>query len=295
MKFIELFAGIGGFRLGLEQSGHECVWSNEWLNKPASIYQYNFKDEPNRQDIRTVDPISIPSADLICGGFPCATFSHAGKRSGFSIEDTRGTLFFELCRIASAKKIPYILLENVAGLLTHENGRTFAIIIQSLHELGYDSQWQLCNSRNFGIPQDRQRVFIVANSRTVARPKIFPIVGKFAENDGEKEWGKVYPVLTPKRIKKRQNGRRIKGDNEPMFTLTAQDRHGVLIENEDEFIFRSLTPIECERLQGLPDDFTKYYHTGKLVPDNERYERCGRTVTVPIIKEIGIKLSEIII
>lgn len=289
MKFIELFAGIGGFRLGLEKTGHECVYVNEWLQKPASIYEKNFGEKPDTSDIRTIDPFSIPDADLICGGFPCATFSIAGKRTGFSIEDTRGTLFFEICRIASAKRTPYILFENVSGLLGHDDGKTFAVIIESFHELGYDCQWQLCNSKYFGVPQERERIFVVANLRGHPRPKVFPIKGFVTEDDGSGCEKTVKAFLTPKRKEKRQQGRRIKEHNEPSFTLTAQDRHGVLIGNDE---LRLLTPLESERLQGLPDNFTKYYADGKIVPDNERWERCGRTVTIPIIEEIGKRLYE---
>ena len=115
MKFIELFAGIGGFRLGLERTGHECVYSSEWLEKPRKIYQHNFKEIPDERDIREIKGEELPEADLIVGGFPCATFSVAGKRTGFGLEDTRGTLCFEMFRIAKEKRIPYILFENVKG------------------------------------------------------------------------------------------------------------------------------------------------------------------------------------
>jgi len=185
MKFIELFAGIGGFRLGLERTGHECVYASEWLEKPRSVYQYNFKDIPDEKDIRTINPLSIPEADLICGGFPCATFSIAGKRTGFNSEDTRGTLFFEICRIAQAKRTPYLFLENVKGLLNHDNGRTFAVILTSLDKLGYDIQWQVCDSQNYGVPQHRERVFIIANLRGHPRPKVFPLGQASEQNDAE--------------------------------------------------------------------------------------------------------------
>jgi len=121
MKFIDLFAGIGGFRYGLEKSSNafSCVWSNEWDKYAASIYRYHW-GEINTQDIRTVDTDEIPDHDLLCGGFPCQAFSIAGKRKGF--EDTRGTLFFEICRILEAKKPRLLLLENVKGLLSHGYG-----------------------------------------------------------------------------------------------------------------------------------------------------------------------------
>ena len=336
MKFIELFAGIGGFRLGLEKAGHECVWANEILEKPRRIYEHNFGHQPDARDIRTVRPDDIPDAELLCGGFPCATFSVAGKRSGFSTEDTRGTLFFEICRILRDKRIPYVFLENVKGLLNHDGGRTFAVIISSLDELGYDVQWEVVNSQNFGVPQNRERVFLVGHLRGQPRPQVFPLGFCISENVLEKEkrtqgeirgcepesgrpvlmpfvTGKVMqfkdvfptldghywkgiqnnqgrgavmqvrPVLTPHRESKRQNGRRVKDHNEPAFTLTAQDRHGVIVGER----LRRLTPLECERLQGLPDNFTKFYEDGTQVSDAERYERCGRTVTIPVVYEIA--------
>ena len=359
MKFIELFAGIGGFRLGLERAGHECVWSNEIVEKARSIYEHNFKDIPDGRDIRTIQPDEIPDCDLLVGGFPCATFSVAGRRTGFGTEDTRGTLFFEICRILRSKRIPYVFLENVKGLLNHDGGRTFGVIIASLDELGYDIQWECVNSKNFGVPQNRERVFIVGNLRGESRPEVFPLGRCFAEDAEQSsapqrkgEWVRtsylptldahyykgggtravideggesdghvrathwrrnhfrdvkgdytptltanmgtggnnvpyiVKAVLTPDRKDKRQNGRRIKEHNEPAFTLTSQDRHGVQVGTK----LRKLTPLECERLQSLPDNWTKWYRDGSLVPDNQRYERCGRAVTVNVIEQIAKRL-----
>lgn len=341
MKFIELFAGIGGFRLGLERAGHQCVWSNEFLAKPRSIYEYNFKDKPDGRDIRAVSPDEIPETDLLVGGFPCATFSVAGRRTGFSTDDTRGTLFFEICRILASKRIPYVFLENVKGLLNHDGGRTFGVILASLDELGYDIQWECLNSKNFGVPQSRERVFIIGHLRGRPRPKVFPLGICRSEDsvqDGEEQTieprirgknsvtigtlchrlykgdtnnfyidsgtrgkvskssseaggdshsdGYVRAVLTPAKEKKRQNGRRMKEHNEPSFTLTAQDRHGLMVGSR----LRQLTPLECERLQSLPDNWTKWYADGSIVPDSQRYERCGRAVTINVIYEIARRL-----
>jgi DNA (cytosine-5)-methyltransferase 1 len=387
MRFIELFAGVGGFRIGLERTGHKCVWANEWLEKPRGIYEYHFKEKPDGRDIRIVPIEDVPDADLIVGGFPCATFSVAGKRTGFGIEDTRGTLCFEMFRIASGRNIPYILFENVKGLLNHDNGRTLEIILCSLDELGYDCQWEVLDSQNFGVPQHRERLFLVGSLRGKPRPKVFPITEKHGEDDeenrgeqnkrqglfsnisptldahyykggaarqyvnqtgvqqyksnrdatlienidtGEHNVTFVKPVLTPNRIDKRQRGRRFKEDGEPAFTLGVQDRHGVMIGqksydggqsqvNDPEGVcqcltalggdggggtsnipcvvgesIRKLTPLECERLQGLPDNWTKFrIYNGKIIEnaDSERYERCGRTVTIPVIEAIGNKLG----
>lgn len=161
MKFIELFAGIGGFRYGLERAGDfKCVWANDIDKYACRIYRKNFGDkELYEGDIRTVEAATIPDHDLIVGGFPCQSFSIAGKRGGF--EDTRGTLFFEICRIARTKRTKYLFLENVKGLLNHNQGKTFETIIRTLDELGYDCEWQVLNSYDFG-KCERPRLFIYA-------------------------------------------------------------------------------------------------------------------------------------
>jgi DNA (cytosine-5)-methyltransferase 1 len=161
MKVVELFAGVGGFRLGLERAGHQVVWANEWDKYACDIYDKNFGGSIDRRDITKVPASEIPKHDLICGGFPCQAFSVAGKRRGF--DETRGTLFFDIARIAAHHKTPYLLLENVKGLLSHDGGRTFATIIRTLDELGYDCQWQVLNSKDFGVPQNRERVIIVGS------------------------------------------------------------------------------------------------------------------------------------
>jgi DNA (cytosine-5)-methyltransferase 1 len=339
MKFIELFAGVGAFRLGLENTGHECIWANEWLEKPRRIYERNFGEAPDGRDIRDVSARDVPSADLIVGGFPCATFSVAGKRTGFSLEDTRGTLAFEMFRLARDKKIPYLLFENVKGLLNHDGGRTFEIILEVLDGMGYDCQWELLDSQNFGVPQHRERIFLIANLRGKPRPKVFPIGRASRENDGSNQseqksreglfsenpkisiaqWRRGYfreyksegvptltanmgtgghnvpfvrPVLDVARLNKSPNGRMIKDDGDPMYTITAQDRHGIQIGDEKGFAIRKLTPLECERLQGFPDGWTEFYEDGTKVSDNQRYERCGRTISIPVVEAIGRKLHE---
>jgi DNA (cytosine-5)-methyltransferase 1 len=156
MKFIELFAGIGGFRLGLERQGHECVWSSEWLERPRGIYEYNFGEKPDERDITTVPSRDVPYADLIVGGFPCATFSVAGKRTGFSLADTRGTLCFEMFRIAGERSIPYIMFENVKGLLNHDSGRTFAVILSALDEMGYEGNMLFLNIQEKNLESSNQ-------------------------------------------------------------------------------------------------------------------------------------------
>ena len=275
MKFLDLFAGIGGFRLGMESAGHECVGFCEIDKYARASYKaiHNTEGEIELHDITAVSDESIRgfgSVDVICGGFPCQAFSIAGHRRGF--EDTRGTLFFEICRFASILRPKYLFLENVRGLLNHDGGATFETIIRTLDGLGYDVEWQVLNSKNFGVPQNRERVFIIGHLRGERTRNVFPIgreseqsdrqqskieivgntknpngtsqgtgsvvydsnglIGTLCARDYKEPKQVAIPVLTPDRAEKRQNGRRFKTDGEPMFTLTAQDRHGVVVGNE---------------------------------------------------------------
>ena len=271
MKFLDLFAGIGGFRLGMESAGHECIGFCEIDKYARESYKaiHNTEGEIELHDITTVSNEFVRGfgrVDIICGGFPCQAFSIAGHRRGF--EDTRGTLFFEICRFASILRPKYLFLENVRGLLNHDGGATFETIIRTLDGLGYDVEWQVLNSKNFGVPQNRERVFIIGHLRGERTRNVFPILRENAKSDNQQSKiesvgnvnpsgngmnGEVYssqglaptlttnkgegqkiaiPVLSPDRVNKNQNGRRFKTDGEPMFTLTAQDRHGVVVENE---------------------------------------------------------------
>lgn len=176
MKFLDLFAGIGGFRLGMESAGHECVGFCEIDKFARASYKaiHETEGEVEMHDITTVSDEfirGIGSVDVICGGFPCQAFSIAGKRKGF--EDTRGTLFFEIARFASILRPRYLFLENVKGLLNHEGGATFETILRALDELGYDVEWQVLNSKDY-VPQNRERVFIIGHLRGERTRKVFP-------------------------------------------------------------------------------------------------------------------------
>ncbi len=213
IRFLDWFAGLGGFRHGLEKanekrwllrqqdmqgcgpdpyecgehgrqapsghlpqksdSGFVCVGTCEIDKWCRRIYAKNFGHEPEWTDSRAVDPVSLPDFDLFCAGFPCQSFSIAGKRRGF--RDIRGTLFFEIIRICGERQPRYLLLENVKGLLSVDNGFTFETILATLSDIGYDCQWEMLNSKNFGVPQNRERVFIVGHLRGQARPQIFPL------------------------------------------------------------------------------------------------------------------------
>lgn len=176
MRFFDFFAGIGGFRLGMEMAGHECVGHCE-IDKYADL-SYRAMHHPKESevffdDIRTVDPTDMPECECYCFGFPCQAFSIAGHRRGF--DDTRGTLFFEVMRLAKERHPQILFAENVAGLLNHENGITFGIIISTMAELGYSVEWQVLDSQHFGVPQHRERVFIIGHLGNGSGRKIFPI------------------------------------------------------------------------------------------------------------------------
>ncbi|HAM2078077.1 TPA: DNA (cytosine-5-)-methyltransferase [Listeria monocytogenes] len=181
MNFLDLFAGIGGFRLGMERAGHTCVGYVEIDKYARKSYSaiHDTKGEWTAHDITKVTDDEWRelrgTIDVICGGFPCQSFSIAGKRRGF--EDIRGTLFFDIARAAKQIKPRYLFLENVKGLLSHNKGQTFATILRTLHELGYDAEWQVCNSKNHGVPQNRERVFIIGHLREAGGRKIFPFGG----------------------------------------------------------------------------------------------------------------------
>lgn len=191
MKFLDLFAGIGGFRLGMERAGHKCVGYCE-IDKYARLSYnaiHNTEGEIDYKDITEVTNEEFRKlrgkVDVICGGFPCQAFSIAGNQLGF--EDARGTLFYEIARAAEQIKPRYLFLENVRNLLSHDKGKTFERMLKILDELGYDVEWQVLNSKNFGVPQNRERVFIIAHLRGERTYRVFPIRGKDKKlnTDGE--------------------------------------------------------------------------------------------------------------
>ena len=179
IRFFDMFAGIGGFRSGLATvGGFECVGHCEIDKYANQAYNamYDTEGEVFFADARTIDPAALPDIDLICGGFPCQSFSIAGKRKGFA-DDARGTLFFEIARLAAAKRPAFLLLENVPGLLSHDKGRTFYTILRTFWELGYHVEWKVLNSKDFGVPQSRRRVYIVGYLNPGCAGKILPFRG----------------------------------------------------------------------------------------------------------------------
>ena len=170
MKFLELCAGIGGFRQALENLGCECVGYSEIDKHAIKLYSAWYNDECNFGDITKIEAEKLPDFELLVGGFPCQAFSVAGKRGGFN--DTRGTIFFDFARIMKAKKPKFAIFENVKGLLNHDGGKTYETMLRTLDELGYNAQWGILNTRFHGLPQNRERVYIVANLRERSSTKI---------------------------------------------------------------------------------------------------------------------------
>ncbi len=307
MKLLDLFSGIGGFHLGLEHAGFKFDWVgfsdiDSYANKQ---YKRRFPNAKKLGDITNVQYGDLPKdIDVLCGGFPCQAFSIAGKRKGF--DDTRGTLFFEIARILRyfkriGKPIPYFILENVKGLLNHENGQTFTTIYRVLTDLDYTIECQILNTRWF-LPQNRERIYIVGHLGERGRSKIFPIGEAGRENKTCKErgitgtvkggWGSLQNDATYLNqigtIGKDSEATRVY-DTTCARTIKNGGGMGAKtgLYNIDSNI-RRLTPKECERLQGFPDGWTE----GQS--DAQRYKQLGNAVSVPVVKAIGEKLIEIV-
>lgn len=291
MKYIELFAGIGGFRYGLEaanwgslpepwpgakkgrvgvyyksgadwkQKPYNCIYANEWDKYAAQIYRRHY-GEIDTRDIRDVPTDEIPSYELLTAGFPCQDFSVAGK--GVGLEGTRGTLFFEIARILAVKKPGHFLLENVKGLLSNQDGQTFQTILGVLTDLGYRVEWMVLNSKHFGVPQNRERVFIVGHFRGECTGEVFPV-----RQSNRELSNKLIPEL---------------GGSSPQPIWTVTDSERTRREILSGYRIRRLTPVECERLQDFPDGWTEG------VSDTQRYKCLGNAVTTSVVTAIGESL-----
>ena len=410
IQFFDLFSGIGGFREGLRRAGgFTCVGHCEVDTYADKNYRLLFDTEGEWycSDARTIEPERMPDFDLLCAGFPCQAFSIAGKREGFA--DARGTLLFEIARLGADKRPAYFILENVPGLLSHDKGRTFHTILSTLSELGYGVEWKVLNSKDFGVPQSRKRVYLVGYLDRRCAGKILPFpaangtplvqiqtgrqgeriynaeglsctltsgaggvggktglyeVGVPIKENTKQGYKMAYPgdsidlgyagmntrrgrvghqiahtlttgiqqgtlhfvdlsppplvteqcrclntrqsgihnhkgecsgvlkeegaraVLTPGREETRQNGRRMKEPEEPMFTITATDRHGVAYRGR----IRKLVPRECLRLQGFYD--WQIDRIEQETSDSQLYKQAGNGVTVNVIEAIGTLLRQ---
>lgn len=422
LTFLDLCSGIGGFRLGLETAGHKCIGYCEYDKYARASYEamYDTKGEWKADDVTKLKPGDIPYADIWTFGFPCQDISIAGKQRGLS--GKRSGIYYSIIDLVKGKKESdkptYLLVENVKNLLSVNGGFDFAAVLSEMDEAGYDTRWQVLNSKDHGVPQNRERVFFIANLRSRGRREILPVSGEdgrtLKEVIGGMQGYRVYDpegvsvtlgangggvgaktglyfidqvkdkpkitqlarcliakynagvvnrpansgvleahaVITPDRMEKRQNGRRMKEEGEPMFTLTGQDRHGVNLCNKstDECNagvevpvrngtkqgydlahpgdgiclaypksstrrgrigkgcsqtldtgcqmgtvmkcgrIRRLTPRECFRLQGFPDEL--FERAREVNSDAQLYKQAGNAVTATVAYVVAMALPE---
>ncbi|WP_376777095.1 DNA cytosine methyltransferase [Flavobacterium covae] len=315
-KFIDLFAGIGGFRLALQNLGGKCVFTSEWDEYAKKTYRANFGETPFGDITKEFTKSYIPNEfQVLCAGFPCQPFSHAGLKKGF--EDTRGTLFFDVAdiinrRIENNNPIDVIFLENVKGLRNHDKGNTLKVIIKTLNNLGYEVNHEILNSKNFGIPQNRERIFIVAWLKEKKKKFKFPLgididdnIIYDKENLNNIKQTKVGDILLKnpdskytisdrlyaghlrrrKEHKEKGNGFGFSSfDKNSLYTSTISARYykdgsEILIEQKDANP-RKLTPREAANLQGYPNNFVI------PVSDVQAYKQFGNSVSVPVIQTV---------
>ncbi|MDD3443272.1 MAG: DNA cytosine methyltransferase [Sulfurimonas denitrificans] len=303
-RAIDLFAGIGGIRLGFEQAFGEkieFVFASEIDKYARETYYANFGETPHG-DITQIDEKNIPPFDILLAGFPCQAFSVAGHRKGF--EDTRGTLFFDVMRIAAYHKPKVIFLENVKGLVGHDKGKTFKVILETLKELGYSVEYQILNAKDYGVPQNRERIYIVGfldNEVEFEFPK--PIekyvkVGDILEDKVDEKYtisDKLWAGHQRRKIehKAKGNGFGYSMFNEnSIYTSTISARYykdgsEILIEQKNQNP-RKLSPREAGRLQGFPNSFNI------KVSDVQAYKQFGNSVSVPVIEAISKNIFKII-
>lgn len=353
MKFIDFFAGIGGFRRGMELAGHECVGFCEFDKFATASYismhllteeqRKALKDIPIKKrqkeilkeeyrngewyanDIRRVYAGDIPKADCWCFGFPCQDISVAGKQAGF--QGNRSSLFFRVMylvrQLEEENKPTYLFIENVKNLLSVNGGWDFARLLIEMERGGYDAEWQVLNSKDFGVPQNRERCFIVGHLRGRGSAEVFPIEGTDGKNSvslnlfgclngrnsqrervydsgglsptistvpgGNTEPKIAIPVLTPDRAEKRQNGRRFKDDGEPMFTLTGQDRHGVAIKVKEatkQGYAECRVGVDTVNLS-VPGSKTRRGRVGKEIA-NTLDTSCNQGIFVQVSEELVV-------
>lgn len=303
MKFIDLFAGIGGIRLGVEQAfgkNAHCVFSSEIDKFAIQTYLANFPDRKVAGDITEIQENDIPDHDLLLAGFPCQPFSQAGLKKGFT--DTRGTLFFDIERILIAKQPKVFLLENVKQLKGHNKGRTLQVILNHLSDAGYRVFFKVLKARDFGVPQNRERIYIVGfldksvEFKFPEPQKIETCVGDILEEEVAEKYTISDKLWAGHKRRKIANKKAGKGFGFGLFTPTSEytntisaryykDGSEILIAQQGKNP-RKLTPREAARLQGFPDDF--------LIPvsDNQAYREFGNSVSVPVIRAIAKEIKK---
>lgn len=308
LKFIDLFAGLGGFRIALESCGASSVYSSECDKSAKEIYKINFAEIPD-DDITLVNENAIPDHDILCAGFPCQAFSISGKQKGF--KDSRGTLFFDVARIAKAKKPKVLFLENVKNFATHDNGNTLKVVKETLSDIGYNFFSDVLNSQDFGIPQNRERIYIVCFRKDLGInkfifPKAFNLsvclenlllpddeVSNLVINRSDLILKKNHindDITKPIRIGtvgKGGQGERIYSPKGIAITLSSNGggafakTGGYLINGKT----RRLHPRECARLMGFPDSYLIHPSS------NQAYKQFGNSVVIDVLQYIAINIG----
>ena len=310
--FIDLFAGLGGFRLALESLGAKCVYSSEWDEPVRKVYSDNFDEIPDG-DITQVDEKNIPDHDILCAGFPCQAFSISGKQNGF--EDSRGTLFFDVARIVKEKQPKVVFMENVKNFASHDGGRTLEVVRTTMEDLGYTFFYKVLSAVDFGIPQKRERIYMVCfrNDLNVASfnyPKPFELqkhVEDFLLSDenmvshlyvdrpdtyfnGKKDEHYSNKTIRLGIVNKGGQGERIYSTKGIAITLSANGG-GVFSKTGGYLIngrTRKLHPRECARLMGFPDSY--------IISDspNQAYKQFGNSVVIDVLQLIAIEIANIL-
>lgn len=315
-KYIDLFSGIGGFRLALDNIGAECVFSSEIDRHAIDMYKENFGDD-SKCDITNLDPSILPDFDILCAGFPCQAFSISGKQKGFH-DVTRGTLFFDIVRILEEKHPRAFILENVQNLEKHDKGNTLFVMIKTLNELGYSVSYKVLNAKNFGVPQNRERIIIVGSNNNKVfdfeRIKTNPVssMKSFLDREGDFEYLKSdeYTLIDKNQIRYQRSGLLFCGyrnkkirttgvregteylsrvHKQPNRIYSSEGVHPTIASQEQSgryFIYhdgkvRKLTLNECYKFMGFPSNFKMVGTKAKL------YERIGNSVCVSMIQSIS--------
>ena len=318
-RFIDLFAGIGGFRIGFEKNGFECVFSSEKNKACQTVYQANFGELPF-DDITQISPNDIPDFEVLLGGFACQPFSIWGKKQGF--QDTRGTLFFDICHIIQKKQPKIVVLENVKHLIYHDKRRTLKIIINSLKELGYHVSQQVLNAKDFGLPLNRERIFIIACKNGVfdfskLKKETPPKLIDFLDETGDFAFLDKSEYTLIEKPKTQLTGLRFVGyrnkntwktgvrpntehlsrvHRQPNRIYSVEGVHPTIPSQETAgrfFVYlpkldkvRKLTIDECYRIMGFPPDFVRHERKG------EQYKQVGNSVAISVIDAIAKQIIQ---
>lgn len=311
LNTLDLFAGIGGLRIGFEKAGFETVYANDFDIDCKTTYDNNFhKVDLSLGDIRSIDIDNLPQFGFLIAGFPCQAFSVAGYREGFNDKKGRGDLFFEIAKIIDKRKPEGFLLENVKNLHGHDKGRTYKIISETIKKLGYFKKEAILNTKDYGnLPQNRERIYIVGfrdknkrdNFEFPPKKKLTKSVADLLENDVDEKYYynnkalylRIKDHITNKKKVYQWRRKYVRENKNGVCpTLTANmgmGGHNVPIIKDDKGI-RKLTPRECARLQGFADS----YHFPESLADSKKYKQIGNSVSVPVVEAIAKQILKVI-